>query len=67
MDWLKTIPDKINKYLPKWEYLFIVLFDINIVEYKSKEENMKIYIDKKKEIVDNILESKKDKVFFIEI
>ncbi len=67
MSWLKTIPDKINKYLPKWDYLFIVLFDINISENKNLEENMRIYNEKKQEIIENIIEYKKDKVFFIEI
>ncbi len=59
MSWLKTIPDKINSYIPKWDYLFIVLFNIQL------DEN--IYRKKKKEILDNILDSKKNKVFFIEI
>lgn len=63
---LKTIPDKINKYIPKWEYLFIVLFDIKIWNYDD-EKNKQIYNDKKQEILDNIIDSKKDKVFFIEI
>ena len=67
MWWLSTLPDKINKYIPKWDYLYIVLFDINIVEYKSVEENIKIYNDKKNEILKNISEEKKDKVIFIEM
>lgn len=67
MQWLKTLPDKINKYLPKWDYLYIVLFNINISKYKTKEENVEIYLKKKNEILENIVESKKDKVFFIEI
>ncbi len=56
---LKTIPDKINSYLPKWNYLFIVLFNIQI----SKE----IYDKKKQEIIENTIDDKKDKIFFIEI
>ena len=67
MSWLSTLPDKINKYLPKRDYLFIVLFDINIVENKTKEENLMIYEEKKKEILENTIESKRDKIFFIEI
>lgn len=67
MDWLKTLPDKINKYLPKRDYLFIVLFDINIVENKTKEENLIIYEGKKKEILENTIESKRNKIFFIEL
>ena len=66
MQWLKTIPDKINKYLPRWDFLYIVLFDINIVKWDFYK-NMKVYNEKKKEILDNIIDSKKDKVFFIEI
>ncbi len=65
MSALKTIPDKINGYLTDWNYLFIVLFNIEI--HPNPNENMRIYYEKKQEIVDNILESKKDKVFFIEI
>ncbi len=59
MSWLKTIPDKINQYLPKWEYLFIVLFDIKTPKLK--------YESKKREILENTIESKRDKIFFIEI
>lgn len=65
MSWLKSIPDKINSYLPKWEYLFLVLFNINIVD--DKDENIRIYKEKKKQIIDNIIDDKKDKVIFIEI
>ncbi len=67
MSALKTLPDKINQYLNKWDYLFIVLYDINIVNTKTKEENIRIYVDKKKEIIENIIESKRKKVFFVEI
>lgn len=62
---LKTLPDKINSYLPKWKYLFIVLFNISIVD--DKEKNLELYKNKKKEILENTIESKRDKVFFIEI
>jgi hypothetical protein len=65
MSCLKTLPDKINSYLSKWDYLFIVLFNIQIVE--DKEKNLEIYEKKKKEILENIIESKRNKVFFIEI
>jgi len=67
MQWLSTLPDKINKYLPKWDYLYVVLFDINIVNYKTIEENIEIYNQKKSEILSNISENKKDKVKFIEM
>lgn len=66
MQALKTIPDKINSYLPKRDFLFIVLFNINIIDY-DKEKNMKIYNEKKKEILENTIESKRDKIIFIEI
>ncbi len=59
MSWLKTIPDKINAYLPKWDYLFIILFNVQL--------DNNIYQKKKKEILNNVLESKRNKVFFIEI
>ena len=55
---LKTLPDKINSYIPKWQYLFIGLYSIEL----SEEE----YFKKKAEILDNIIDAKKDKVFFIE-
>ena len=67
MSWLQTIPDKINKYLNRWNYLFIVLFDINIVNYKTKEENMKIYEEKKEEILKKLTNETKEKIIFIEI
>jgi len=63
MSSMKTLPDKINSYLPKWNYLFIVLFDIKITD---SDNNKYIYENKKQEILENIVESKKDKVFFIE-
>lgn len=63
--WLKSLPDKINSYLPKWDYLFLVLFNINIKT--DKEENMRVYKEKKQQIIDNIRDDKKDKVIFIEI
>lgn len=66
MQALKTIPDKINSYLPKRDFLFIVLFNINIIDY-DKEKNMDIYYEKKKEILENTIESKRDKIIFIEI
>ena len=59
MAWLNTLADKINKYLPAWEYLFIVLFDM-------KTSN-KDYEDKKREILENTIESKREKIFFIVI
>lgn len=65
MTWLKSLPDKINSYLPKREYLFIVLFNIEIVD--NIEENERIYKEKKQQIIDNMKENKKDKVVFIEI
>ncbi len=65
MSWLKTLPDKINSYIPKRDYLFIVLFDIKIVSDPQKSEE--IYQEKKQEILDNIVESKKDKVIFVEM
>lgn len=66
MQALKTIPDKINSYLPKRDFLFIVLFNINIIDY-DKEKNMDIYYEKKKEILENTIENKRDKIIFIEI
>lgn len=65
MTWLKTLPDKINQYLPKRKYLFIVLFDINIIS--DEEKNMEIYENKKNEILENTIDSKRDKIFFIEM
>jgi hypothetical protein len=65
MSCLKTLPDKINSYLPKWDYLFIVLFNIQIAD--DKDKNLEIYEKKKNEILENTIESKRDKVFFIEI
>jgi len=62
---LKTLPDKINKYLPKWDYLFIVLFNIQITQDPRK--NQQAYEEKKEEIINNILPEKREKVFFIEI
>lgn len=62
---LKTLPDKINSYLPKWDYLFIVLFNIDIVS--DKEKNIKIYEEKKQQILDNTIEYKRERIFFIEI
>ena len=59
MAWLNTLADKINKYLPAWEYLFIVLFDMKT----SKKD----YEDKKREILENTIESKREKIFFIVI
>ena len=67
MQGLSTLSDKINKYLAKWDYLYIVLFDIDIVQYKNTEENVKIYNQKKDEILNNISEDKKNKVIFIEM
>lgn len=66
MQALKTIPDKINSYLPKRDFLFIVLFNINIID-NDNEKNMDIYYEKKKEIIENTIESKRDKIIFIEI
>ena len=34
---------------------------------KNKEKNIEIYNDKKKEILENTIESKRDKIFFVEI
>lgn len=65
MSALKTLPDKINRYIPKWNYLFIVLFSISITDDPKK--NREIYLNKKQEILTNIIESKKDKVFIVEI
>ena len=65
MDELKTLPNKINAYIPKWDYLVIVLFKINIVW--DKVENEKIFNEKIAEIKSNIIPEKKDKVFFIRI
>ena len=65
MSALKTLPDKINSYIPKWDFLFIVLFNINITE--DPKLNDEIYKRKKKEIIDNTIDSKKQKIFFIEI
>jgi hypothetical protein len=45
MAWLKTLPDKINTYLPRWDYLFIVLF--NIVLSDDSTKNMETYSRKK--------------------
>ena len=67
MQWLTSLPDKINKYLPRWNYLYIVLFEIDIVKYKNTEDNIQIYNQKKDEILKNISEDKKDKVIFIEM
>lgn len=66
MSWLKTLPDKINSYLPKWDYLFIVLFNIQI-KVENKERNKEIYENKKQEILENTIEAKREKIFFIEI
>lgn len=65
MSCLKTLPDKINSYLPAWDYLFIVLFNIEV--HADPEKNREIYEKKKQEILENTIESKKDKLFFIEI
>lgn len=65
MSWLKTLPDKINSYIPTWDYLFIVLFNIEV--HPDKEQNMKIYLEKKNQIIENTIEAKKEKVIFIEI
>lgn len=63
---LKTIPDKINSYLKEWDFLIIVLFNIDIVGY-NEEKNIEAYKNKKNEILDNILDEKKEKILFIEI
>jgi hypothetical protein len=65
MSGLKTLPDKINSYLPKRDYLFIVLFNIQITE--DIQKNKIIYESKKQEILDNTIETKREKIFFIEI
>ncbi len=62
---LGTLPDKINKYLPKWDYLFIVLFNIKLSE--NPEKSISFYESKKTEILENTIESKREKIFFIEI
>jgi len=67
MQALKTIPYKINSYLPKRDFLFIVLFNINIRKDYTNEKNMDIYYEKKKEILENTIENKRDKIIFIEI
>jgi hypothetical protein len=61
MNWLKSLPDKINSYIPKRDYLFIVLFNIKIND--DLEKNKEIYENKKQEIINNINLDKKDKVF----
>ena len=62
---LSTLPDKINKYLPKWDYLFIVLFNVKLSE--NPEKSINLYEGKKTEILENTIESKREKIFFIEI
>lgn len=65
MSCLKTLPDKINSYLPTWNYLFFVLFNIEI--HSDKQQNQRIYLEKKQQILENTIDSKKNKIFFIEI
>jgi hypothetical protein len=62
---LKSLPDKINSYLPKWDYLFIVLFNIDIVN--DEEKNEEIYKQKIDEILENTIEYKREKIFLIRI
>lgn len=64
MESLKTLPDKINAYVPVWEYLIIVLFNIKIVDYNEKR-NEDAYKVKTQQIMENIPPEKRDKVFFI--
>ncbi len=66
MESLKTLPDKINAYVPVWEYLIIVLFHVKIVEY-SEKRNEDAYIVKTQQIKANIPPEKRDKVFFVRI
>jgi hypothetical protein len=49
----------------KWDYLFIVLFNIEVSFDKTK--NDELYKAKKQEIINNISYEKKERVFFIEI
>jgi hypothetical protein len=62
---MKTLPDKINSYIPTWEYLFIVLFNIEV--HPDEEQNRRIYLEKKNQIIENTIDAKKDKIIFIEI
>ena len=63
MSELKTIPDKIIRYLKTWDYLVIVLFNIEIVSNSKK--NIEIYQEWKSDIY-RTFESQKDKIFIIE-
>ncbi len=66
MESLKTLPDKINAYVPVWEYLIIVLFHVKIVDYNEKR-NEDAYTVKTQQIKANIPPEKRDKVFFVRI
>lgn len=63
MNELKTIPDKIIRYLKEWEVLYIVLFNVQIVPDINK--NKELFEEWKKDIFETF-ESKKDRIFIIE-
>lgn len=63
MNELKTIPDKIIRYLKHWDVLYIVLFNVNIVD--DPEKNKVIFEEWKQDIYETF-ESKKDRIFIIE-
>lgn len=55
---LRTIPDKIIRYLKERDYLFIVLFKVEVDENYYKEWKEDIY---------NTFENKKDKIYIIDL
>ena len=55
---LKTIPDKIIRYLKDWDYLFIVLFKVEISKKEFNEWKNDIY---------ETFENKKSKIFIIDL
>ena len=55
---LRTIPDKIMRYLKHWDYIIIILFNLNV--------DSKYYKDWKNDIY-NTFSSNKNKIFIIDI
>ncbi len=55
---LRTIPDKIIRYLKDWDYLFIVLFKVEVDRDYYEEWVRDIY---------NTFENKRDKIFIIDL
>lgn len=64
MNDLKTIPHKIIKYLKNWDYLIIVLFNVQITNDKVKSDFL--FNEWKDEIYESF-EIKKDKIIIINI